>query len=120
MHRPRRVGGGNVERIEIIPFALDFRPGGDRKAQVRENLGEFVHHLADRMDTATRRGRSGQGHVQPFGGEAGVEHGGFERGFARGEGGGNRFAGAVDQRAHLLTLLSRHLPQQFQVPRNFT
>ena len=40
----------HVERREIIPLGLDFRPLGDREAEVGEDLREFVHHLAHRVD----------------------------------------------------------------------
>ena len=59
VHRPRRVALGDVERGEIVPVVLDLGPGRDREAQVGENLGELVHHLADRMDAALRRRRAG-------------------------------------------------------------
>ena len=46
---------GDVERGEIVPVVLDLRPGRDREAEVGEDLGELVHHLADRVDAALRR-----------------------------------------------------------------
>ena len=52
VHRPRRMAFGNVERGEIVPVVLDLRPGRDREAEIGEDLGELVHHLADRMDAA--------------------------------------------------------------------
>ena len=52
VHRPRRVALGHVERGEVVPVVLDLGPGGDREAEVGEDLGELVHHLADRVDRA--------------------------------------------------------------------
>ncbi len=49
VHRPRRMILGKIERGEIVPIVLDLGPGGDRKAEIGENLGELVHHLADRV-----------------------------------------------------------------------
>ena len=63
VHRPRRMGLGHVERGEIVPVVLDLRPFGDREAEVGENLGQLVHHLADRVDRcpAALRARAATG-----------------------------------------------------------
>ena len=57
VHRPRRMAFGDVERGEIVPVVLDLGPGRDREAEIGEDLGELVHHLADRMDAALARRR---------------------------------------------------------------
>jgi hypothetical protein len=49
VHRPRRMAFGHVERGEVVPVALDLRPGRHREAEIGEDFGEFVHHLADRV-----------------------------------------------------------------------
>ncbi len=54
VHRARGMGLGHIERGEIVPVVLDLRPGGDREAEIGENLGQFVHHLADRVDRPAR------------------------------------------------------------------
>src|SRR5208282_1074751 len=46
------MAGREIQLGEIIIVSFDIRPFGDGKAHVGENRGEFVHHLADRMDAA--------------------------------------------------------------------
>jgi hypothetical protein len=36
VHGPRRVIGGNIERLEVVEIVFDFRPGLDRKAGLAE------------------------------------------------------------------------------------
>jgi hypothetical protein len=45
VHRPRRVSFRDVERREIMPVVLDLGAGGDREAEIGEDLGKLVHHL---------------------------------------------------------------------------
>ena len=82
---PRRVLGRDVEGVEVVPVALDLRPLGDGEAEVGEDGGDLVHHLADRVDGALGRGARRQGHVGPFAGDAGVERGVGEAGAGLGE-----------------------------------
>ena len=101
LHRPRRMVLGHVERGEIVPVVLDLGPLGDREAEVRENLGELVHHLAHGMDRADGRFGRGEREVDPLGRQLALQLGGFERGLALGDGGGHRLAQRVDRRALL-------------------
>ncbi len=118
VHRPRRVRFRHVERGEIVPVVLDFRPAGDGKAHIGENFGQFVHHLADRMDRSARALRRGQSQVDAFGGEARVEQSRFEFGLARGQCGGHAFACGMDARPFDLALVGGHAAQRFQQGRN--
>src|SRR3546814_14997576 len=63
VHRPRGMAFGDVEGGEIVPVVLDLGAGGDCKAKVGEDFGEFVHHLADRVDAALRARGDGKGDV---------------------------------------------------------
>lgn len=56
VHRAGRMRLGNIERGEIVPVGLDLRPRRDCKAQIGEDLRQFVHHLADRVDGAEAAG----------------------------------------------------------------
>jgi hypothetical protein len=56
LHRARGMRVGNVERGEIVPVVLDLGTRSDRETQIGEDLGELVHHLADRVDRAWRGG----------------------------------------------------------------
>ena len=114
VHRPRGVRLGDVERGEIMPVGLDLGPGGDCEAEVGEDLGEFVHDLADRVDRAGGRGVRGERHVERFAGEARVERAAFERGFALGDTVGDGFAEALDQRALDKALVRGHLAERLQ------
>ena len=118
MHRPRRVAFGDVERGEIVPVVLDLGTGGDGEAKVGEDLRQLVQHLADRVDRPARRGGGGQGQVNRFGGEAGVENGGFQRFLAFGEGGSDAFAQGMDLGADCLPFLRRHAAQRLQQARD--
>ncbi len=75
VHRPRGVGLGNVERGEIVPVVFDFRAFGDREPEVGENFGEFVHHLADRMDRTLRGVARRKRQIDQFGRQTPVELG---------------------------------------------
>ena len=44
---PGRMLGRDVEGVEVVPVALDLRPLGDREAEVGEDRGDLVGHLAD-------------------------------------------------------------------------
>ena len=120
VHRARRVALGHVERSEIVPAVLDLWPGGDGKAEVGENLGQFVHYLAHRMDRAARRLGCGQAEIDCLGGKASFEGGAFQRGLSGGEGLGDTLAERVDLRPRGLALLRAHAAQRLQQPRNRT
>ena len=101
---------------EIVPVVLDLRTGRDREPKVGEDLREFVHHLADRVDRALRDRGGRERHVEAFGGEAGVERGGLERGLLGGDGGGDALAQAVEAGAFDQALLGRHAAERLHQP----
>ena len=69
VHFARGMAGREVELGEIVVVALDVRPFGDREAHVGEDRGDFVEHLADRMDAPglDAGGAHRQGDVERFG-----------------------------------------------------
>ena len=81
-------------------------PFGDREAHVGEDRGQFVDHLADRMDAARfgRRLAHRQRDVDGLGVEAGVERRVLERVPARRERLGDTILEAVDARPFGLAL----------------
>lgn len=114
VHRARRMRLRNVERGEIMPVVLDFGAGGDREAQIREDLGEFVHHLADRVDRARCDAVNRQRHVHRFAGEARVERGLLQARFAGGQRLGDGFAQGMDARALFLALFGGELAERLE------
>ena len=114
VHRPRRVALGDVEGGEVVPVVLDLRTGGDRKAQIGEDLGQLVHHLADRMDAALR-GRFGRKrHVEGLGSQPALQLGFLEGGLSRSDRLRHFLAQRVDSGALVLTLLWRHAAKGLQ------
>ena len=109
---------GHVERGEIIPLGLDLGPFGDREAEVGENLGELVHHLADRVDRAADAFRRRQRQVDSFGREFALELGGFQRGLALGDRGGDLLAQRVDFGRFGRARLRVHRPERLQQRRD--
>ncbi len=50
VHFARGMAGREVELGEIVVVGFDVRAFGDREAHVGEDRGDFVEHLADRVD----------------------------------------------------------------------
>ena len=114
MHRPRRVAFRNVERAEIVPVVFDLRPIGDGEAQIGEDFGEFVHHLAHRVNAAGGGQGDGQGHVLLLGRQLGVQRGFVKRRLLRRQRGGDGFAQTVEGRAVHGALVGAHTAQRLQ------
>ena len=110
---------GHVERGEIIPLGLDLGPLGDGEAEVRENLGELIHHLAHRVDAALRGLGRGKRQVELLGREPPIELGIFERGLAAGQRIGDRFAQRVDLGRFGGARIGVHRPQRLQLGGDF-
>ena len=118
VHRPRRMALGHIERGEIVPVVLDLRPGRHGKAHVGKNLGQLVHHLRHRMHRSAHGIGRGQGQVDRLGGQAGIQRGGFKRGFCRRQRLGHPLAQGVDFWPRGLALLWRQSAQRFQQRRD--
>ena len=52
VHLPGRVAFRKVQRGEIVVVGFDLRTFGNRKSHISEDGGNFVRHLADRMNAA--------------------------------------------------------------------
>ena len=81
MHVARRMAFGEIQLAEVEIVGLDVRPFGDRKAHVGEDGGQFVDHLAHRMD-APGLGRGlahRQGDVDGLGVQPRIERRGLQR-----------------------------------------
>ena len=111
VHLPRRVVGRNVERGEIVEVVFDVGAFGDGEALGGEDGDDFVHHLADRMDSAQRLGAHRQRHVDPLGGELGFQIAGGDGCLSRIDGGGDGVFGEVDRLAARLALFRPQRPQ---------
>ena len=77
--RPRRVMIGDVERVEIVPVALDLRPLGHGKPHIGEDRGHLFRHLRHGVDRAARPVARRQRHIEPFRGQPRIESGVFQR-----------------------------------------
>ena len=115
---PRGMLGRDVERVEVVPVALDLRAFGHRKAHVGEDGGQLVHDLRDRVQRAraARPGPRRQRHVEPFLRQPRVERRVAERGLLRAERRVDLVAEPVQRGAARLPLLGRH-PAQLAHPK---
>ena len=116
MHLPRRMAFGEIQLGEIVVVGLDVRTFGDRKSHVGEDRGDFVQHLAERMDAALLGGRLAQRQrdVDGLGGKPRIERGGFQDVAARGQRLRDLVLGEIDRRALRLALVRRHLAERRQ------
>ena len=91
-------------------------PSAISEAEVGEDRGDLVDHLADRVDAAglERRGAHRQRDVDGLLGEAAGELGFLQDGAAGGDRLGDARLQAVQRRAHDLTGLGRHGAQRLQ------
>ncbi len=104
----RRVLGGDVQRVEIVPVGLDVRAFGDGKAHLGEDRRQLVRDLADRMDRALRRRAGRERDVQPLGAQPLVERRVGQRRLARRDGGVDLVLQRVEGGAGGLALVGRH------------
>ena len=75
-HQPRGMGGGEVERVEVVVHALDLGAFGDAVAEPEEHVLDLPAGARDQVQAADRRQRvGGQRHVDPVLREARVELG---------------------------------------------
>ena len=110
VHLPRRMLRREVERGEVVEVVLDVGPFGDRETHLREDGDHLVHRAEGGVERAgPRRGGGGRVRSRALGGELGVERGGFQ-GFAsaRGDGGLDGVAQAVDLRPSFAALVRAH------------
>ena len=104
-----RVLGGNVQRVEIVPVAVNLRPLGHREPHIGEDRGQFVRDLADRVNGPLRRRAGGQRHIQPFGFQPLFQCCIGQRGLASADRRVDLVFQRVEGRARLLAFFRRHL-----------
>ena len=104
--------------LSAVKLCQSSSISGPLATQVREDFGQFVHHLAHRMDAALRASLGGQGHVDLFRRQPGVQHGLFQRGLPVGQRGGHGFAQILDWRPFLQSLLRRHGAKRLEQARH--
>ena len=120
VHFPRRMAFGKVQLGEVVIVGLDVRTFGDRESHIGEDRGEFVDHLADRMDAAGfgRALAHRQRDVDALGVEALIERGILQRVAARSERGVDRILQTVDRGALGLALVRRHGAERLEQRRH--
>ena len=69
VHRPRRMIGRDVQRLEVVEVVLDFRTRGDLEAGAPEERLDAQARLRDRMQPAALPRRAGQGDIDAPGGQ---------------------------------------------------
>ena len=89
-HRPRRMGGRHVQRLEVVPVALGLGAFGDHEAEPDEDVLETLVRLGDevRVPAPWRAGELGE--VEALGGQRGQAGRGAELAASLGEGGLDR------------------------------
>src|SRR5580658_10817310 len=65
VHRPRRVIGRNVERLEVVEVVLDFGAGGDLEARTAKEGLDAQARLGDGVQTATLFAAPWERHIDP-------------------------------------------------------
>ena len=94
-----RMGFGDVEGLEVMPFILEFGSVGDGKAKPPHDLLEIVHRLGQRVLAAQIERSAGKRDVDSTGDRLGA--GGFLL---------PRFECRFDLRFGLVELLANHRP----------
>ena len=114
MHLARRMAGRKVEFGEVVVVALDVRPFGDREAHVGENRGQFVIHLADRVDAAGLDAIAAhrQAEVERFALQPRIERLRLQFHATAGERRGRFVLQRVDRRASATALVGRHFAKR--------
>ena len=122
VHLARRMADGEVQRREIVIVGLDVRAFRDVEAEIAENGGDLVDHLADRVDAAAlgRRLAHRQGNVDPLGFEPRGDRGVAQRCAPVRQRVGDALLQPVDRRSHLLAFLGRHAAEHLEAFRNGT
>ena len=107
----RRVPFREVQGVEIVEVIFHVRTFRDGKAPVREDHGEFFHHLGDRVQRAGLFRTHGQRDVDGLRRQGRIERGSFQIGLAGLDGVVQPGLQPVQGRAHHLALFRAHLAQ---------
>jgi hypothetical protein len=114
VHLAGRMALGEIQFCKIVVVGLDIRTFGDGESHVGEDRGQFIHHLAERMDPALLGGGFAQWQrdVDGLRGQPGVERCGFQDVAARGQRLGDGVLGEIDRRTLRLAFVRRHLAER--------
>lgn len=109
-----------IQCREVVIVGLDVRTFGDRETHIREDGGDFIDDLADRMDTATfgRRLAHRQADIHRFRLQPGGDGRILQRVLALADKVGDFGLQLVDGSATGLALLRRHAAKRLQKLRN--
>ena len=114
MHRPRRMVGGDVERLEVVPVVLDLGPALHREAGVAEQRLDAAPRAAHRMQAARLLAPARLRDVDAAGRELALEFGLLERRLPLGHDGRERVPRRVDARTRLAALLGSETPERLE------
>ena len=99
VHRTRGVVGGRIQGGEVEPIGFDLGAIGHVKTHGAEDRFDALEREAHRVQATGRAFTTGQGHVQGFGLELGLQLGVSQSGAAFLQSGFNGLLGHVDSRA---------------------
>jgi hypothetical protein len=120
VHLAGRMPLGKVQLGEIQVITFDIRPFRHRETKVRENGGQFVNHLADRVDAAhiQRAVAHGERDIHRFRREAGVKRRGAQRLFLLAKRCLNTVTQRIERLSRRLALIRLHLAERGKKARN--
>ena len=103
-----------LSAVKLCQSSSISGPVATAKPRSAKNFGQLVHHLADRMDRATRGFGHGQGEVDRFGGQPRIEFNLLQHRLACLDRCGNSGADALNPRSFDLPLLRPHAAERFE------
>ncbi len=106
-----RMVAGDVQRVKVIPVAVDLRAFGHGKAHIGKDRGNFFGDLADWVDRARAAIAGRQGHIKPFAAQPLVERGIGQRGLLDGQRAVDLVLERIKRGASHLTLFGAHAAQ---------
>ena len=107
----RRVVARNIERIKVVPIALDLGAFCNGKAHVGENCSDFFPNLTDRVQRPRRPSARRQCHVKPLGTQTLIKNRVFKRFFFGSQRRIDFVFKCVQHRTSFLPLLRCHFTQ---------
>ncbi len=114
VHLPRGMIGRDVELGEIVIVEFDVGTLGNGEAEIGEDRGYFVQHLAHRVDGASGLGTHGQGDVDALESQTRIQGFRIESGFACRDGARHAVAQPIEQWSARLARIGRHCAQALQ------
>ena len=114
VHRPRRVVGGDVERLEVVEVVLDLRAFRDAESRPAEDCLDSQARARHRMKAADRLSAARQRHVDCAAAELTLERDSVELRAPRIEGSRDAVLRLVDRGACALALIGRKASETLQ------